>query len=75
MTERLLSNSREELQRRFDRLRTPTDPQALVAFANASSLPPAGEHTNEIALLTGPFVIVASDGVNWRRMDTGATVA
>lgn len=63
-----------ELQRAFDDLeRRPSRPMAAYT-TTAAKLPPARDYPNTIIRLSDLNTLATSDGVAWRRVDTGATL-
>ena len=60
------------------RLENPVAPTRIVSFANVASLPPASLWKDCIARCEdvggGTQGLIYSDGTNWRRADTNATL-
>ena len=49
-------------------------PVRVPEVAAAAELPRAAEHRSRIAFVKALNTLAVSDGVNWRRVDTGATL-
>lgn len=65
----LLNDLRDAVQE----LLNPTFPQPVFAIAS-TSLPPAVDYPSAVARATDLNILVMSDGVDWRRQDTGAAI-
>lgn len=63
----------EELEGRIAELEDPKSPRAPYACAEAD-LPAAATYINCVAYVTDTKILVASDGTDWRRQDTGAAI-
>lgn len=51
-----------------------TTPLRLQEYAAPANLPPASEWTAGLVYVTSITMVAVSDGTNWRRIDTGATL-
>ncbi|MDB5699720.1 MAG: hypothetical protein JWN69_2524 [Alphaproteobacteria bacterium] len=51
-----------------------TTPLKLQPYATPSDLPPAADWGAGIVYVTSITMVAVSDGTNWRRLDTGATL-
>lgn len=51
-----------------------TTPLRLQEFAAAADLPPAADWVAGLVYVTAITMVAVSDGTNWRRLDTGATI-
>ena len=49
-------------------------PVRIPEFAAAAELPRAADHRSRIAFVKALNTLAVSDGVSWRRVDTGATL-
>jgi hypothetical protein len=67
-----------QLRQIFTQIDNPQRPTRLVKYASASALPPASEWVDCIVRVTdvgaGAQGLAYSDGTNWRRVDTNATL-
>lgn len=67
-----------QLNQMFTRIDNPQAPTRLVRYANAAALPPASQWTDCIVRVAdvgaGTPGLAYSDGTNWRRADTNATL-
>lgn len=64
----------ERLQFALDRLERPKAPVKLPEFANSAALPSASDYRACSVFKKDIDMICVSDGTDWRRVDTGATV-
>jgi hypothetical protein len=51
-----------------------TTPLRLQDYATAADLPPAADWRAGLVYVTSITMAAVSDGTNWRRLDTGATL-
>jgi len=51
-----------------------TTPLKLQVFAAPADLPSASEWAAGLVYVTSITMVAVSDGTNWRRLDTGATL-
>lgn len=51
-----------------------TTPLRLQEYATAADLPPAADWRAGLVYVTSIVMVAVSDGTNWRRLDTGATL-
>lgn len=51
-----------------------TTPLRLQTFDAAADLPPAADWRAGLVYVTAITMVAVSDGTNWRRLDTGATL-
>jgi len=65
----LLSEIRDAVQE----LLSPTYPQPVFSIAS-TSLPPAADYPSAVVRASDLNILVVSDGVVWRRQDTGAAI-
>lgn len=65
----LLNDLRDAIQE----LLNPTFPHPVFAIASAS-LPPAADYPSAVVRATDLNILVVSDGLVWRRQDTGVAV-
>jgi len=67
-----------QLNQVFVRISNPLSPTRLVRYANAAALPPAAQWTDCIVRVadvgSGVQGLAYSDGADWRRVDTNATL-
>lgn len=67
-----------QLRQLFISIENPQQPTRLVVFADVASLPPASEWRDTIARCqdvgSSTQGLIYSDGTNWRRADTNATL-
>lgn len=63
----------EELESRVGLLETPQQPVPVPAYTTAA-MPPASAFPNCVLRNTTLNILAASDGTNWKRQDTGATI-
>ena len=73
-----VKNLANQLKQIFARFENPLRPTRLVVYADVASLPPASEWENCIAICADVGAsarsLIESDGTNWRRCDTLATL-
>lgn len=62
-----------ELEGAFDRLDQPMEPKPVFACAT-SELPSAAAYANCVVRNTTLNILIVSDGANWIRQDTGASL-
>lgn len=67
-----------QLRQIFTQIDNPQRPTRLVVYADAASLPPAADWTDCIVRVadvgSSTQGLAYSDGTNWRRVDTNATL-
>lgn len=63
----------EDLERRIGLLENPQEPVLVPAYATAS-MPAAASYRYRVILNTTLNILAHSDGTNWKREDTGATI-
>lgn len=68
-----LARALQELEDRVSGLESPGVPRPAYACLKAN-LPDAATFINCVAYATDTKILVASDGANWRRQDTGAVI-
>jgi len=68
-----IRSARLELERAFDQLSRPMQPQPVFACSTAD-MPPAADFPDSVLRNTTLNILAVSDGANWRRQDTGATI-
>lgn len=62
-----------ELEREFDGLNNPQQPRPVYACTTAL-MPPAADFINCVLRNTTLNILAVSDGTNWKRQDTGASI-
>lgn len=68
-----LEELRIELERAFDAFDAPKEPRPVYACTTAN-MPPAADYQNCVLLNTTLNILAHSDGSDWIRQDTGATI-
>ncbi len=68
-----LANWLNDLESRIGTLENPQAPGLVFACLHAD-LPSAATYFNCVARVTDTNILVASDGTNWIRQDTGAPI-
>lgn len=63
----------EDLERRIERLEDPQQPVPVPAYTTAL-MPAAASFMNCVLRNTTLNILAVSDGVNWKRQDTGASI-
>lgn len=63
----------EDLEARIGRLEDPQQPVPVPAYTTAL-MPPAASFMNCVLRNTTINILAVSDGTNWKRQDTGASI-
>lgn len=63
-----------EIRQELDRLENPRRPVRFPEFPAAANLPSPVQYRSCVAFLKSIDRLVVSNGTNWLRVDTGATV-
>jgi len=68
-----IPSARLQIARAFDDLHRPMQPAPVFACSTAQ-MPPAADFPNCVLRNTTLNILAVSDGTDWRRQDTGATI-